>query len=48
MINVYSMLFKVMDHFVHVFETATVILLAGAVVAVGKVAASPLDIDSVL
>jgi hypothetical protein len=45
--DVYSMPFQVMDHFVHVFETATVILLAWAVVAVGKVVVSRRDKDTV-
>jgi 2-phosphoglycerate kinase len=46
-INIYSVVFQVINDLVHVSEAATVTILAGAVVAVGKVAVSRLDIDTV-
>jgi hypothetical protein len=39
--------FQVINDFIHIFEGATVTVPAGAVVALGKVAVSRLDIDIV-
>jgi hypothetical protein len=44
-VNVDSMVFQVINDCVHIVEAAIVTVLAGAVVAVGKVAQSCRDID---